>query len=77
VRYQTFRSFSDLHVFVLYRDDTFYESVPADVRKRGPWQGQHRGELANLNTQYLIDIEQQGYALVPCELAVFKPERGR
>jgi hypothetical protein len=43
-------------------------------RRQGPWQGQHRGELANLNTQYLLDIEEQGYSLVRCELAVFKPE---
>jgi len=34
----------------------------------------HRGELANLNTQYLLDIEEQGYSLVRCEVAVFKPE---
>jgi hypothetical protein len=40
----------------------------------GAWQVQHRGELADLNTQYLSDIEVQGYALVRCELAVFKPE---
>jgi len=33
-----------------------------------------RGDIANLNTQYLIDIEQQGDELVKCELAVFKPE---
>jgi hypothetical protein len=32
------------------------------------------GELANLNTQYLLDIEEQGYSFVRCELAVFKPE---
>ena len=74
MRYQTFRSISDVHVFVICRDDTFYELVPDVVRKQGPWQGQHRGELANLNTQYLIDIEERGYALVRCEAAVFKPE---
>ena len=34
----------------------------------------HRGEMANLATQYLLDIEQQGYALVRCEAAVFKPD---
>jgi putative SOS response-associated peptidase YedK len=39
-----------------------------------PWQGMHRGELADLNTQYLLDMEEQGYALVKCEGAVFKPE---
>jgi hypothetical protein len=48
MRYQPFRSVSDVHVFVLCYDGTFYESVPDDVRKRGPWQGQHRGEMANL-----------------------------
>jgi hypothetical protein len=30
--------------------------------------------MANLATQYLLDLEEQGYALVRCELAVFKPE---
>jgi len=30
--------------------------------------------MANLATQYLLDIEEQGYALVTCEEAVFKPE---
>jgi hypothetical protein len=52
----------------------FYESVPEHVRHRGPWQVQHRREVANLNTKYLLDFEEQGYALVRCELAVFKPE---
>jgi hypothetical protein len=74
VQYQTFRSVSDNHVFVVCYDGKFYENVPEGVRKQGPWQGQHRGELANLNTQYLLDIEEQGYALVRCEAAVFKPE---
>jgi hypothetical protein len=74
MQYQTLRSGSDVHLFVVCRDGTFYESVPAEVRKRGPWQVQHRGEMANLNTQYLGDVEEQGYALVRCELAVFKPE---
>jgi len=30
--------------------------------------------MANLATPYLLDIEEQGYALVRCELAVFKLE---
>ena len=36
--YQTLRSVSDHHVFVVCRDGTFYELVPEDVRKQGPWQ---------------------------------------
>ena len=35
VFYQTLRSVSDHHVFVLCRDGTFYELVPDDVRKQG------------------------------------------
>ena len=64
----------DVHVFVVCLADKFYEIVPDDVRKQDPWQGQNRGEMANLATQYLLDLEEQGYALVRCELAVFKPE---
>jgi hypothetical protein len=73
MKYQTLRSVSDNHLFVVCRDGEFY-SLPDHVRHRGPWQGQHRGELANLNTQYLLDLEEQGYALVKCEVGVFKPE---
>ena len=73
-RYQTLRAVSDLHVFVVCRDGEFYETVPDHVRQRGPWQVQHRGELTNLAMAYLLDIEEQGYSLVRCELAVFKPE---
>jgi hypothetical protein len=40
----------------------------------GSLAGSAQGEMANLATQYLLDIEEQGYALVTCELAVFKPE---
>ena len=72
--YQTLRSVSDLRVFVVCRDGEFYETVPEHARQRGPWQVQHRGELANLAMAYLLDIEEQGYSLVRCELAVFKPE---
>jgi hypothetical protein len=73
MQYQTLRSVSDLHLFVVCRDGEFY-SCPEEVRKRGPWQVQDRGELASLNTQYLIDVEELGYSLVRCELAVFKAE---
>jgi hypothetical protein len=30
--------------------------------------------MANLITSYLLDIKEQGYSLVRCELAVFMPE---
>jgi len=33
-------------------------------RKRGPWQGMHRGDLSKLNPKYWLDVEEQGYLLV-------------
>ena len=39
MQYQTFRSVSDNHVFVVCLDGRFYEIVPDDVRKPGPVAG--------------------------------------
>ena len=74
VQYQTYRSVSDQHVFVVCRDGTFYELVPSEVRRLGPWQGQHRGEIERLKPEYRLALAKDGYALVTCEAAVFKPE---
>ncbi len=75
-QYQTLRSVADHHVFVVCRDGTFYELVPDDVRKQGPWQGMRRGEIEALKPEYRLALARHGYALVTCELAVFKPEVG-
>jgi len=72
VQYQTLRSVSDNHVFVICQDGRFYD-IPEDIRKQGPWQGNHRGEIEKLKPEYRLALARDGYALV-CELAVFKPE---
>ena len=74
MQYQTFRSVSDNHVFVVCRDGTFYEIVPEDVLKQGPWQGMQRGEIDKLKPEHRLALARDGYVLVRCELAVFKPE---
>ena len=74
VHYQTFRSVSDVHVFVLCYDGKFYDVVPDEVRKQGPWQGQHLGEVDKLKPEYRLALARDGYMLVKCEFAVFKPE---
>jgi hypothetical protein len=33
-----------------------------------------RGEIDNLKPEYRLALARDGYALVTCELAVFKPE---
>ena len=74
MQYQTFRSVSDVHVFVVCRDGSFYELVPEEVRKQGPWQGQRRGDVDKLNPEYRLALARDGYMLVRCEAAVFNPE---
>ena len=74
MRYQTFRSISDLHVFVLCYDGSFYESVPDAMRRLGPWQGNRRGAVEALKPVYRLALARDGYALVKCEHAVFNPQ---
>ena len=63
-----------MHVFVVCRDDAFYELVPVEVQHQGPWQGMHRGEVDKLKPKCRLALAQDSYALVRCEHAVFKPE---
>ena len=37
----------------------------------------HRGEVECIKLEYRLALARDGYALVRCELAVFKPEVGR
>ena len=61
-RYQTLRSVSDNHVFVVCCDGSFY-GLPEDVRKQGPWQGMARGEVTDLKPEYRLALAWDGYAL--------------
>jgi hypothetical protein len=56
--YQTLRSVSDHHLFVVCHDGEFY-SLPEDVRKRGPWQGMQRGEISDLKPEHRLDLQVQ------------------
>jgi hypothetical protein len=72
-QYQTFRSLSDNHVHLICLDGEF-EELPDYIRHQGPWQSMGRGEVTNLKLDYRLALARDGYALVKCELAVFKPE---
>jgi hypothetical protein len=72
-QYQTLRSLSDNHVYLICLDGEF-EELPDYIRHQGPWQGMHRGEIDKLKPEYCLALARDGYALVKCELAVFKPE---
>lgn len=63
-----------MHVFVLCYDGKFYDAVPDVIRKLGPWQGQYLGDVDKLKPEYFVALARDGYALVRCERALFKPE---
>ena len=73
MQYQSLRSVSNNQKFVICYDGRF-EELPDHVRHQGPWQGQQRGEIEKLKANYRRALARDGYALVTCELAVFKPE---
>ena len=73
MRYQVLRSVSDNHVQLICADGGFAE-LPDHIRHQGPWQGMRRGEIEKLKPEYRLALAREGYALVKCELAVFKPE---
>ncbi len=52
-------------------------SSPRTFASRVRGKGQHRGEIERLKPEYRLALARDGYALVRCELAVFKPEVGR
>jgi hypothetical protein len=49
-------------------------ALPAHVRQLGPWRLSCTGEIGRLKREYRRALSENGYALVRCELAVFKPE---
>ena len=73
MQYQTLRSVSDNHVFVICYDGRF-EELPEHVHAQGPWHSQQRGEIEKLKANYRRALARDGYVLVKCEEAVFRPE---
>jgi hypothetical protein len=69
MQYQTVRSVSDNHVFVICYDGRFDE-LPDHIRHLG----MQRGEIEKLKANYRRALARDGYALVKSELAVIKPE---
>ena len=74
MHYQTLRSVSDNHVFLICGADEAFADLPDHVRHQGPWQAMQHGEIEKLKANYRLAPARHGYALVKCELAVFKPE---
>jgi hypothetical protein len=74
MQYQTFRSVSDNHMFVVCYDGSFYEDVLGRFGSRARGRGQHRGEVERLKPEFRLAPARDGYMLVKCDAAVFKRE---
>ena len=53
-----------MHVFVLCYDGSFYEGVPDDVRKQGPWQGNAAATSMRWGPEYRMALARDGYGEV-------------
>ena len=54
MQYQSLRSVSDNHLFIVCLEDKFYE-IAADIRRQGgPWQARHRGNVYKLKPEYRL-----------------------
>ena len=49
-----------MHVFVLCYDGSFYEGVPDDVRKQGPWQGNAAATSMRWGPEYRMALARDG-----------------
>ena len=58
------RSQGDNHVFVLCYADRFYDDVPHDIRTKGPWNGNARGEVVRLKPELRLALAEARYVLV-------------
>ena len=73
MRYVMLRSHSDLHLFLIYRDDGLAD-VPQQVRALGPWRAIGRGEFACLRMHYRMLLAEQSFILVFSPKAVLHVE---
>ena len=74
MRYQALCSISDPRLHLICGENEAFADLPDHIRCKGPWQVKRRGEIELLNPEYRLALARDGYALVKCELAVFKPE---
>jgi hypothetical protein len=72
--YQRPRSRGNVRIFVICYADRFYEDVPKEVRDKGPWNGNHRGDVVMLKPELRLVLAEAGYVVINCPEAVFQPE---
>ena len=73
MQYQTLRSVSDNHIFVICYDGRFDElPITSVIRAHGRECNAGRSRSSRPTT--VEHSLETGYALVKCQLAVFKPE---
>lgn len=71
--YEKARSRNDNHLFVLCYADRFYEDVPPDVIRRGPWRSS-RGLVSALRPDVRLALARAKYLVHETEDAIWTPE---
>jgi hypothetical protein len=71
-RYQAMRAVLDKSLHVLCYEGKF-ETLPDDVRHRGPWQLLSRGEIEALRTEYRQALARDGFIIVEQSIGAFSP----
>jgi hypothetical protein len=72
-RYQALCSIPDKRTHLICHVEEL-GALPAHVRRLGPWRLSCTGDIDCLKREYQRALAQDGYAIVTCDLAVFKPE---
>jgi hypothetical protein len=73
-KYESWRSAADPWLNIVCYDETFDHAVPQKLRRRGPWMGSKRGPVSRLKSWNRSKLELEGYFVLYCHQADFKPE---
>lgn len=73
-RYEVTRTQQDKETHVISREGRFYEDVPTEIRRQGPWWGTARGRIADLKLPYRAALARDGYVVVIESMITFRAE---
>ncbi len=71
-RYQAMRAVLNKSLHVICCEGKF-ETLPDEVRHRGPWQVLSRGEIETLRAEYRHALALNGFIIVEQSVGVFSP----
>ena len=70
------RSITDKQVRLISKTGWLQE-LPPEIRQRGPWKMERKGDEARLRLHYRRALTREGYCVVGAEASLFNPEECR